>query len=642
MGMESATATPPRPSGAHASSAATPFASCVQQVRRLHVALSGLERQAALLQVAPLAGREWHELLTRKLLPQLGEDPFIVVAVVGGTNLGKSVIFNHLAGTRASSTSPLASGTKHPVCLVPAGFTERHDLHSIFPGFELESWTTSDAALGLATQDRLYWKPNPLGASNLLILDTPDIDSDAEVNWIRADHIRHCADVLIAVLTQQKYNDAAVKQFFRKAAAEDKAVVVIFNQCLLPDDEQYWPLWLQTFSRETGVKPELLYVAPNDRKAAEENRLPFYLRHWPEPEPRPASTPGQPRKLTEDLSQLHFDEIKLRTFRGSLRQILDHHAGVPAFLRELQLRSSDFEAAAQLMTSRQVARIQNWPAIPNALLVREVRNWWRGQREGWTRTIHDAYNTIGEGVGRSFRWARQRISGPEPEPFEAYQRQEQQVILSALENLYEGLSNLSQLGNELLRPRLEKILGGAARARLLEQVGRAHAELNLELELREVVRQQMQQFRQDSPQLYEFLKTLDKVAAGARPMTSVVLFFAGGIPVADAVVAPLFTEAVLHIAGGTGAVIVGETALARTAGGLRTIEARFQQLQTAFTVHRLSWFAEQVKANLLGSLQEELESAAGLPRSADFLEVQACLEALAKQAGSEAAATLAT
>ena len=34
------------------------------------------------------------------------------------------------------------------------------------------------------------------------------------------DDARICADVLIAVLTQQKYNDAAVKDFFRKAAAE--------------------------------------------------------------------------------------------------------------------------------------------------------------------------------------------------------------------------------------------------------------------------------------------------------------------------------------------------------------------------------------------------------------------------------------
>ena len=35
--------------------------------------------------------------------------------------------------------------------------------------------------------------------------------------------------VLLAVLTQQKYNDAAVKQFFRAAVEADKPIVVLFN-----------------------------------------------------------------------------------------------------------------------------------------------------------------------------------------------------------------------------------------------------------------------------------------------------------------------------------------------------------------------------------------------------------------------------
>ena len=33
----------------------------------------------------------------------------VLVAIVGGTNIGKSVLFNHLAGEVASASSPLAS-----------------------------------------------------------------------------------------------------------------------------------------------------------------------------------------------------------------------------------------------------------------------------------------------------------------------------------------------------------------------------------------------------------------------------------------------------------------------------------------------------------------------------------------------------
>ena len=90
--------------------------------------------------------------------------------------------------------------------------------------------------------------------------------------------MRRCADVLIAVLTQQKYNDAAVKEFFRKAGDEDKAVLVVFNQCVLPEDEPFWPMWLETFCRATAITPEAVYLAPSDRRAAEGLRLPFFER----------------------------------------------------------------------------------------------------------------------------------------------------------------------------------------------------------------------------------------------------------------------------------------------------------------------------------------------------------------------------
>jgi hypothetical protein len=615
----------------------TPFAACSAEVVRLQAALGDLERASVLLQLPPLADREWYETLSRKLIPQLKADPFIVVAVVGGTNIGKSVVFNHLAGARVSATSPLASGTKHPVCLVPPGFTDQHQLTEVFQGFQLEAWTQSELALKSDTADMLYWKESASVPSNLLVLDTPDVDSDAAVNWHRADCIRHCADVLVAVLTQQKYNDAAVKQFFRKAAAEDKAIVIVFNQVLLPDDEAYWPLWLETFTRETGIKPETVYVAPNDRRAAESNLLPFYPRTWPASpssetaSAQPATSNGKPHDLREDLSQLHFSAIKFRTLRGSLRQMIDQQQGIPGYLSELQARSNEFRTAADLLTSRQLARISNWPAIPNRLLVNQIRHWWRGQRQGWTKSVHDFYNTIGDSLLSGVRWAKHRIVGPEVDPLEQYQRAEYEVILTAIENLFDGLHQLSELGNDLLRPRIAKLITGERRAELLQKFDAAHNQLHLENELQLVVAEQMQAFRTDSPQMFDFLRQLDSLAAAARPVTSVALFLAGGGPLGDAI-APVAHDAaaqvVLHIAGGTGAVLAGETALSGTSTGLRAVEAHFRKLHTAFTAHRLEWLGQQLKANLLGSLQEELQAAAAIPNSEPFQSVRRIVEGL--------------
>ncbi|MFM8285611.1 MAG: GTPase domain-containing protein [Planctomycetaceae bacterium] len=612
-----------------------PFAESSAVVTRLATVLAQLEPLCQVLQIPPLPGREWYETLTRKLVPQLGGEPFIVAAVVGGTNIGKSVVFNHLAGTRASATSPLASGTRHPTCLVPAEFAGRHRLAEIFPGFVLREWAEADGPLGESDEHWLFWKSSAELPANLLVLDTPDIDSDAPVNWLRADRVRHCADVLVAVLTQQKYNDAAVKQFFRKAAAEDKAVVVVFNQCLLPEDEEYWPRWLETFSRETGIVPDLLYVAPNDRRAAEANRLPFYEKSWPLPQgpgERDAApeTAGTPRNLRDDLAGMRFAEIKLRTVRGALAQVAHSEEGLPGWLAEVRGRAAGFEAAASLLSMQQLARIDNWPNAPTALLVGEVKEWWRTHREGMVRTIHDAYSALGGYVLTPVKWVAGRFGGPPPDPVAGYVQQERDLMLRTIDLLYTELTRLAQLGNELLRPRLEQLLAGQSRAQVLRKLTDELATFDFPAELHDVVDTQLQKFRADSPQTFKLLRNLDSAAAMARPVTSVVLFAAAAGPAGHAL-APFVSVAaaktlMVHIlgdvAGGTGAMVVGETAISGTLTGLRLLEARFRQLQTAFAARRVEWFAGFLRRNLLGQLHDELDAAVGVVTSPAYAEAQ--------------------
>jgi hypothetical protein len=620
--------------------APAPFRECARQVRELQGALSDLERPAVQAGLPPLAGREWYELIGRKLAPQLSDDAYLVVAVVGGTNIGKSVVFNHIAGCRASATSPLASGTKHPTLLVRGEFVDAHDLSRIFPGFELLPWTQPEDALAEDSAHRLYWRVSAATPENLLVLDTPDIDSDARINWDRADNIRRCADVLVAVLTQQKYNDAAVKEFFRKAAQEDKAVLVVFNQCQLPEDEAYWPLWVGTFCTETGIQPEMVYVAPADRRAAEENRLPFYERNWPTdpqghlaagapPQPGPPDD-DEPRNLLHDLSRLRFPEIKLRTLRGSLRELLDKERGLPAWLDEISRRSADFRAAAELLSAHQLAEIDDWPPVPNQVLVTEIREWWAAQREGWSAAVHGFYNTVGRGMLWPFRAARNTLHGEPEHPLEAYRRREWSAVLDAIEKVFRKLTWLSELGNDLLRPRLQSILAGTNRLNLLETIQRAHRSLDLQAELRDLVARELSNFRSESPKYYELFKRLDSVAAAARPATSVVLFVTGFGPVGDALM-PVFAhsamQGVIHVAGdvagGTVAAAVGETVISEGAAqGAGYLELRFRKLHAAFTARRAAWLAGLLKEHVLRTLPEELAAAATLPSSEAYRRVQ--------------------
>jgi hypothetical protein len=63
----------------------------------------------------------------------------------------------------------------------------------------------------------------------IVLLDTPDIDSVARENWELAKGIREAGDVLVAVLTGQKYADSIVVEFFREALRSGRLVIPLMN-----------------------------------------------------------------------------------------------------------------------------------------------------------------------------------------------------------------------------------------------------------------------------------------------------------------------------------------------------------------------------------------------------------------------------
>jgi 50S ribosome-binding GTPase len=616
--------------------------------RRLSVALDQLEEQSKPLQLESLAGRDWYDLLIRKLLPQLEDNPHLIVAVVGGTNIGKSVVFNHIAGFRASSSSPLASGTKHPVCLIPDGFAARHDLQSLFPAFELRPWTDSDEALASYSEHCLFWRTSRDVPPNLVILDTPDVDSDAPINWHRADAVRQAADVLVAVLTQQKYNDAAVKQFFRKAAEEDKAALIVFNQVELPDDEPYWPLWLNTFCGETGLQPEFVYLAPNDRKAAEAIRLRFEERSWPVKqsisdskdqqagqthEASSASnsvsgpsdaTAREPVQLRIVLSQLRFDEIKLRTLRGSLRRLVENENGAPHYLREIQQRSQQFRDAAEVFASRSLIRHSDWPAPPNSLIVEEMWHWWDGHREVWTSSVHGFYAHVGRWMSGGVRVVRQRIWGQPILPLDEYRQAEWDAIVRVLQQVYDQLRVITTLGNELLTSRLDRLLSGTTCESVIEQLRKDHDEFDFEKLIESLVETEMTAMRSDREQLFKVIRNADRAAAVARPVLTLLLAFGGAFG-AEHMLVHAASQSLTHVAVdatvAAGTTVAGNAAVDTATGVLSQVKAWLLQLHLKFKARREEWLTTKLREHLLGDLVDELHAGAIIPESEAFREV---------------------
>ncbi len=597
------------------------------EIRRLDLALGELVPIARRIGVTSPEDQQWFELLRKKLVPQLGDTPHLVVGIVGGTNIGKSVIFNHLAGQAASAASPLAAGTKHPVCLVPPGEDNAEVLGRIFGPFTLRAWQSPNDPLAESPDDLLFWRIGQDMPQRLLLLDAPDVDSDAQVNWRRARSIRQVADVLIAVLTQQKYNDAAVKQFFRAAVEADKPIIVVFNQCNLRDDVEYWPQWLETFRNETGARPELVYIVPFDRAAADDLTLPF---HEVGPDGR---TPlGEPSQLRDELASLHFDTIKIRTFRGALSQVLDPAEGVGGYLKTIRDAADEFSGAAEALSATEMARVA-WPTLPAGIVVEEIRLWWDAGRNAWSRRVHGFYRALGQGMSWPVRSAwHAMVTTKAEDPLVDFQRRERDVIVQAVEKMLEELTRLAEVGNDTIRPRLTKLLGGDARATLLEQVQMAHEQLPaMDDDYRQFLQGELDHWKETNPRAVQFLQSLDHAWAIARPTITVALVVsswgvAGGlVGTAGHAAGEIATEAA--IAGGiTGG---GEALVSTTSEGVRQAAARlFGRLQSRYAEQRARWLAGWLERALLGGLLQELRLGAEAPQSTPFLEAETLAEQL--------------
>ena len=129
---------------------------------------------------------------------------------------------------------------------------------------------------------------------------------------------------------------------------------------------------------------------PYDRPAAEKLRLPFYegpAAGTGEQSPRPGKADAavlRKRNLRDDLASLKFDEIKIRTFRGAMRRVLDPRHGLPAYLDAIRAASGEFSAAAAAPSAKEMTRIA-WPSLPAGVLVDENPRVVGRGREPWSR-----------------------------------------------------------------------------------------------------------------------------------------------------------------------------------------------------------------------------------------------------------------
>ena len=576
------------------------FAQHAQSILELDGLLEPLRHLAELCGVPSPENQNWYALLKQKLVPQLNEKPFLIVAIMGGTNTGKSLIFNLLAGESVSAVDHRATGTKHPVCLVPKtdGTTPYQSiLTRHFDTFQCVAWSNAEQPLELSDENYIYWLEGKNVPERLMLLDTPDFDADREINWDRAKSIRHAADVVIAVLTEQKYNDAAVRRFFREAAEAEKPIIVLFNMIDPDGDLQHLARWVKQFQTETAVQPIAVLAAPHDRVSAETLSLTFYSVR---------DNTLVLADLKTELSELHFDTIKTQTLLGAIKVLDDSKTGVQSYLDLMQHASSQFAAALKTLKNIGEAEIQ-WSGLPPEILAEEVRLWWNSRRPAWSQKINSVYHKFSGGLLWAGRETVKFFTGGNTaaavSSLEDFRHAEKRTAIEFVEKIVEKLETLACTENPVLRREISELTSGGHRAILVQ---RAYSVLDslpaVDEEFRKMLYHHLSDWAAENPKTAACMHLLDNIMTAAHPLVTVTLALSG----VWAAAAPLY-----QIVGGATVMTVGETAIQAGTEGIGSKAAKlFRRIQEDYVLARSKSFVEGFQKELWQDIITRLQKGA--------------------------------
>ena len=207
---------------------------------------------------------DWSNLLTYKLVPHLSGEGCLVAAVAGGTNTGKSTVFNLLLGRTISPMVNTAAATCHPVIAANERRAVECMESKLVPEFRPQTFDRPDDATDSSIpHDAIFVTTLDSLPDHLIIMDTPDVDSIDKRNWEVADHIRAAGDVMVAVLTGEKYKDDRVVQFFREAAASGRVILPVMNKANPADDFAVARKQLAEFLTDVDIDGPC-FVIPHD------------------------------------------------------------------------------------------------------------------------------------------------------------------------------------------------------------------------------------------------------------------------------------------------------------------------------------------------------------------------------------------
>lgn len=487
---------------------------------------------------------EWRRLLQHKLVPQLSGDGCLVVAVAGGTNTGKSTVFNMLLGDRRSAACSTAAATCSPVLA-----TNQSRYQSALDGVMLREFAAhpleapEDSTRYEMPEETLWVALSPVLPDYLALLDTPDVDSIEKRNWMVADHIRAAGDVIVAVLTPEKYKDARVVDYFRQAHASGRLVVPLMNKANPNNDYAAPKAQLAEFIRDAELNDTEVFAIPFDYDLEYDTS-------------RDIKALESDLTLMEYLKGLDVAAVKRNVYRETLEYVLYESA---QFLdRTVALRNRLAAIAPSYeKRARSLASVYNpQPGLEMGKLLHEQI---RAQRSFVVRGIARVNDTALRGLHPMATFVKKRVFGmPVQEKLSDAERmrllrEHQKNSIERIANdfasvLLEGIRDMEPVVGGLIRAGMDEINFDARVEEVAEKVLGNDDELSDAF--KEHVARTVTKWWQDNPGQRRFLLELDAVMVFAPTAIAAPLavFTSGiGAPEIMTIAGPMAGEFVARI-----------------------------------------------------------------------------------------------
>ena len=155
----------------------------------------------------------------------------LVIVVAGGTNVGKSEVFNALCGKQVSLPDPRAGRTRRPAVFANRSAAETITKPNFLRDYErMQLIDPEDVHQPTAGKPCFHYSVGDApDKEGLIFIDSPDVDSNRLENLATARDLLAISDVIVFVTTPGKYNDEACVSFLDQTLDVGKKTFVVFN-----------------------------------------------------------------------------------------------------------------------------------------------------------------------------------------------------------------------------------------------------------------------------------------------------------------------------------------------------------------------------------------------------------------------------